>query len=53
MRELAIVVALTERVAALEAENRDLRTRVADLVEYERIRAYQRSARMARRWQTP
>lgn len=49
VNDLAIVVALTERVALLEAENRDLRTRVADLVEYERIRAFDRSERMARR----
>lgn len=50
VRELAIVVALTDRVKSLEAENAALRERVAQLTEFERIRAYDRSARASRRW---
>lgn len=46
----ALVDGLILRCAELEAENAALRARVAQLTEFERIRAYDRSARASRRW---
>ena len=50
VRELAIVRALTARVAELEAENARLRERVAELTEYERRRAFDRAAQRTNQW---